>query len=798
MIRNYFKITWRNLVKDKQFMLLNLMGLSTGLACTFLIYLWVADEMAMDKFHANKNRLYQVMKNGEQSDGYIKTRTQTPDLLAKALADAVPGIEEAVTLKFADADMNQRGILTYNNASIRAADVFATPNFFKAFSFKMLEGDAAHALSNPNSILLSRSTATKLFHTTVNVVGKVVKWDRGADSKALNGPYVVAGLFEDAGPNSSIQFDVLFSHAQYVANGGDNINWYSNNPSTYVLLKKGVDAKLVNATIKNFIKNRYQPGTNDYKWAGTLFLQPFANRYLYGRYEGGQPTGGRIDYVKLFSVIALFVLVIACINFMNLATARAARRMKEVGIKKVVGASRASLIVQYTGESVLMALLSLLGAAVLVVLMLPAFTQITGKSFNVFNGEYIVVAILIALITGVISGSYPAFYLSRFRPVQVLKGTITTSAGEGWVRRALVVFQFTVSAVLIIAVLVVYGQMELVQTKNLGYNKDNIIHFANEGNLGPDEQVFLAEARKLPGVANASDMEGDMFGNHSSGSGIDWPGKTGQLEFDGLYTDYDFMQTMGLQMQQGRMFSREYGADSDAVVFNETAIRMMHLQNPLGKTVTFWGNKKHIIGVVKDFNTESLYKAVGPFFISFRKNAENLLVKIKAGQERQTLAELETLYKKYNAGVPFEYWFMDEDYKTLYASEQRVSVLSRCFAALAIIISCLGLFGLAAFTAQKRQKEIGIRKVVGATVANVAVMLGKDFLRLVLISVLIAFPMAWWAMHSWLQSFAYRVNIGAGVFLTAAASIIAITICTVSFQAIKAAVANPVKALRSE
>ncbi len=340
--------------------------------------------------------------------------------------------------------------------------------------------------------------------------------------------------------------------------------------------------------------------------------------------------------------------------------------------------------------------------------------------------------------------------------------------------------------------------MQLIQNKNLGYNRDNIIHFANDGNVGAEETSFINDVKNIPGVVNATNMEGDLVGNHSGGGGINWPGKTKGIEFGGTYCDFDFPETMGLQMKEGRSFSRSFPTDTSGVIFNETAIKMMGLKNPVGTQVQLWGLKQHIIGVVKDFNYESVYNKVGPFFISYWKNRSNIVVKIKAGTQKQTLASLEALYKKYNPGLPFDYVFMDDDYRALYVSEQRVAVLSRYFAGIAIIISCLGLFGLAAFTAQKRQKEISIRKIIGASVNNIAIMLSADFLKLVLLAVLVAFPLAWWAMHAWLQGFAYRINIGAGIFIVAGGLIIGITILTISYQAIRAAMANPVKSLKTE
>ncbi|MES2849629.1 MAG: ABC transporter permease [Bacteroidota bacterium] len=802
MFKNNLKIAWRNLVKDRQFTFLNLLGLSTGLACVLLIYLWVHDELGMDKFHQNDSRLFQVMQNIPLGDAGVETSDHTPDLLAKSLKEEIPAIEDAATIKFPDRDGNPEGIISLGQpgVTIKAKEIFATPNFFNVFSFHLLEGDKDKVLAASSNVLLSDKLAMKLFNSTKEIIGKTVTWDRGnGQSSYANGTYTVSGIFEAPPANSSMQFDLLFAHDLYAEKNAKYINWNSSNPSTYLLFKKGAGIQPLNDQLRNFIKSKLTGDVYGQKWAGALFLQRYSDTYLHNHYENGIIAGGRIENVKLFSIIAVFILVIACINFMNLATARTSRRLKEVGIKKVVGASRSMLVFQFIGESILMVFLSLAGSMLLVWFLLPAFQEITGKNIVLhFNADIILSVLGITLVTGFLAGSYPALYLSRFKPVMILKGKLNRSASESFLRRGLVVFQFTISIILIVSVLVVYEQMQLIQTKNLGYNKDNIIHFANEGKLETALQPFLSEVKNLPGIMNASDMEGDMFGNNGGGSGVDWPGKTADIEFNGLNVDYDFMETMGLQMKEGRMFSRKYGTDSSGVIFNETAISAMRLKDPVGKKVQLWGNEVQIIGVVKDFHAESVYKKIAPFFLRFSTNNPNIIAKIKAGKEQETLAQLEKLYKAYNPGLPFQYTFMDNDYQALYSSEKRVAVLSKYFAGIAILISCLGLFGLAAFTAQKRQKEIGVRKVVGATVSNITLLLSKDFLKLVFIAVLIAFPVAWWVTNHWLQSFAYRIHISAGIFLTAGASVVLVTLLTISFQTLKAAIANPVKSLRTE
>ncbi len=800
MLKNAFKISWRNLLRDRQFTFLNLLGLSTGLACTFLIYLWVADEKSVDTFNQDDQRLYQVIKTAPNSDGTISTFSSTQGRLAESMAKQLPEVEYAVAVRPQDL-----GILSIGDKYVKARSQFVDKDFFKIFSYQVIEGNRDNVLADKYGIILSDQLALKIFNTTSGLIGKTMFWNRGE----FTGSYKVAGVFKAPPANATEQFDLLFTYEVYDSKEGEDLSfWGSNGVYTFITLKPGTDVGQFSKKIKDFTKDKIRSLYKDdglLKWEGDVMIQRFSDRYLYNRYDNGVQAGGRIEYVKLFSIIAIFILVIACINFMNLSTARAAGRMKEVGIKKVVGASRSSLILQYMGESMLMSFLSLAMAILLVQLLLPAFKQITGKELVLtLNFHLALVVIGITIITGLIAGSYPALYLSGFKPVLVLKGKFSTSAGENWVRKGLVVFQFSISIVLIVSVLVVYRQMKLIQNTNLGFNKTNIIHFTDEGKLKNSRDAFLTAAKNIPGVINASAADGDLFGRAGhGGGGIDWEGKDPNLgiEYYGIGVDYDFIELMGLKMAEGRAFSRAYGSDSSKVIFNEAAIAAMHIKDPIGKTVSLWGKKKQIIGIAKDYHFESLYKKVGPaFFTCTADNGDgvNLLVKIKAGNEKNTLANIESLYKTYNQGLAFDYKFMDEDYQALYASEQRVAVLSRYFAVIAILISCLGLFGLAAFTAQKRRKEIGIRKVIGASVNNLALMLSGDFIKLVLVALLIAFPLAWWALNQWLQNFAYRVNIGADVFVLSAIAILLITLLTISYQAIKSALMNPVSSLRTE
>lgn len=804
MLSNYFKLAWRNLAKHRQFTFLNLVGLSTGLACALLIYLWVNDELKVDKFHQHDDRLMQVKYNIPLQDGSIMTSDHTPGLLAQTLKAEMPEVEDAAVAA-EHFENDTKGVIITGAARIKASERYVSNNFFDVFSYSLLKGDKRKPLTDKFSVLLSDELALKLFNTTENIIGKTIEWDRGEGwSGRVSGTYTVSGIFKKPPVHSSARFDMLFSYDHFFDKYSDNLSHWTNSSSyTYILLKVGADKNAFANKLHDFSKRKVLSlyGEEQAKHIGTLFLQRYSDKYLYNHFENGIQSGGRISYVRLFSIIAVFILLIACINFMNLSTAKASGRIKEVGVKKVMGASRSILIGQYLSESVLMSLLSIIPALVLTILLLPAFNQLTGKELSLsLGGGYVLPILGIILLTGLISGSYPALYLSKFKPVAILKGRLKNSVGELLVRKGLVVFQFALSMIFIVSVLVIYRQMNLIQTRNLGYNKDNVIQFAKEGNLRKNLSAFLQQTRSIPGVVAVSSTHGDMMGNVGGTGGVEWEGKNPdtKIEFGALWVDVGYIELMGINMADGRPFSTKFGSDSLNVVFNEAAIAAMGLKDPVGKTIKIWGAPHQIIGVAKNFHFESMHQQVRPLFFKYNSGNGNLVVKIKAGKERETIASLEAIYKKFNQGLPFEYTFIDENFQKLYASEQRVAVLSGWFAGIAVIISCLGLFGLAAFTAQKRQKEIGIRKVVGASAARLVMMLSKDFVKLVLIAILIAFPVSWWIANAWLSDFAYRVGIGADIFVVAGISILLITLITISFQSIRAALANPIDALRSE
>ena len=785
MLRHTILLTFRSFQRYKSTFFINLVGLSSGLACTLLIYLWVTDELAMDKFHERDAQLYQVMQHRVQG-GELVTSTWVPGLTAQTLVEEMPEVEYAAPGFGLD-----QYTLSLGDKDVKAVGQYVGVDFFKLFSFPLQQGDSSQVLADKSAIVISETLALNLFGTTENVVGKTIEWQHEEE-------YQITGIFADPPRNSSMQFDFVLSFKIFLDENGWATRWATSWPETYVLLKPGADVHALNEKIADLITRK----TNDEVAHRTLFVTPYSKNYLYGNYENGQQAGGRIDYVRLFSVIAVFILLIACINFMNLSTARASRRLKEVGVKKAIGARRSALAFQYLGESTLMAMLSLAVAVLLVQLLLPQFNEITGKQLYLPTNASLAISFLaVTLFTGLMAGSYPALYLSGFNPAKVLKGALNTSVGELWTRKGLVVLQFTLSIILIVSVFVVYKQIEFVQNKNLGYDKDNILYFDRvdweEGNL----ETFLAEARKIPGILSASSMGHDMTGHIAATYGVEWPGKDpdDRTEFEMMPVSYDMLELLGVEMKEGRTFSRAFSTDSAKIIFNEAAIEHIGFTDPIGKTVV-WGNETlEILGVVKDFHFESLHEQVKPmmFWLSPQRTW-SVAVKINAGEEPETIAQLQSLFQTFYPGFPFDYKFLDQEYQSMYAAEQRVSTLSKYFAGIAVIISCLGLFGLAAFTAERRLKEIGIRKVLGSGNWNIVYLLSGDFTKMVLMAILIALPISYFMAQRWLEGFAYQTTIPWWIFVLAGLLALLIAWFTVGLQTVKAARVNPTVCLKDE
>ncbi len=791
MFNKYLLIAFRNIKKYKGSFLINLVGLSTALACIFLIYFWVKDELSFDRFHSKSAQLYQVMELSKENDAFI-VHEATQGRLAEVMAKDLPEVEAAIPV-FNISKEGYRFNFKSGDKNIKANGMFAGKDFLTAFSFPLQTGNSRQALASKSGIVITDAMAVSLFGSPENAMGKTVSCELiGMKMEAS-----ITGVMALLPANNSMVFDFILPY-EVIMDLVPNFNqWWNESPSTYLVLKNGTDTAQFNAKIGGFLK-KYHPETHF-----TLFVRKYADAYLYGKYENGVVSGGRIAYVRLFSIVAIFILVIACINFMNLATAKSSRRMKEVGVRKAVGSTRSNLIVQFLFEALLTTLFALIIAVVILLSLKPAFNNITGKELVMeFSPGLIFTALTIALITGLIAGSYPAFYLSKFKPVEVLKGKVKNSFAELLARKGLVVFQFVVSLVLIIAVFVIQQQVRYVQSKNLGYDKTNVMYFDKEGTVQQNPDAFMTGLKQIPGVLNASTIsDGIVSGGTNTTYGIQWPGKTDKdlINFVVRGADYDLLEMLGISLKEGRSFSKAFGSDSSSLIFNEAAINVMRLKNPVGTSVTMWGKKMNVIGVVKDFHISSLHEPIKPMVFRLEPaETRVIMAKITPGAEHATIQKIQKYYSEFNPGYPFDFRFIDGAYNALYVSEQRVASLSKWFAGLAILISFLGLFGLASFNAEVRTSEIGIRKVLGASVGQVMYTLSFDFFKLVLLAVVIAFPVSWVLMNSWLEGFAYKTVISTWTFIIALISVILITFTAVISHALKAALMNPVKSLRTE
>ncbi len=789
MYRHTLLMSFRHFSRYKSSFFINLIGLSSGLACTLLIFLWVNDELSIDKFHEKNTRLYQVLKNGMRGEELVTSRAQS-DLLAEAMAKDFPEVELASSITPSEWFGNIA--IEHGQKKVKGIGQFADKDFFKIFSFPLLQGNAALVLQDKNSIVISKALAERLYGSPENVVGKNIEFQILSFRHAVT----ISGVFADASRNSSEKFEFVMNWdlwKEMSAEIGREINWDNNGPYAYLVLKEGTDLKKFNAKIENYLSTKLNENKDK------LFVVPYSDQYLYGTYKNGVQSGGRIEYVKLFSAIAFFILAIACINYMNLATARASRHAKEAGVKKTLGVSRFALASQYLTESMLLVIISVIIALGAVVMLLPQFNLLTGKQLILqINSELLVGIGAITLITGFLSGSYPALYLSRINPLMLLQQKFSNSISELLARKGLVVFQFTLSVLLIVSVTVIYKQIDFLQTKNLGYDKDHIIYFRQEGNVTTSQEAFLNQLKKVGGVVSAALSGSNLIGANSSTFGIHWDGKNpdDNIAFEVVGSSYDLIETLGIEMKEGRAFSRDF-ADSDKLIFNETAIEAMKLKDPIGKNVTMWNRKSQIVGVVKDFHFQSLHEKVKPLvFMLSPKQTLEVMVRIAAGEERETIGNLEKFYKQFNPGISFDYHFMNKDYEAQYSSEHRVAALSRYFAGLAIIISCLGLFGLASFSAERRQKEIGIRKILGLNEWGVVYLLSSDFTKMVVLAIGIALPTSYFLSQNWLSGFAFHIELKWWYFVAAGLTALMVAWLTIGIQLVKAARLNPVSTLK--
>jgi predicted permease len=793
MLQTYFKTTIRNLWKNKGYSFLNIFGLAIGIACAGLIFLWVEDELNWDQFNTKKDRLYRIMEN-QKYDTYIATFGSTPAPMAPAMQHEIPGV--ANTCRIIGRNTM---LVTIGNRSMYAFPNYADASLFSMFTFPFVQGNAGTAFTQLYSMVITQSTAKKFFGDETNIIGKTVRVDNKQD-------YVITAVIKDIPKNSTVQFEWV---APFQIWWNENKRWAqywgNNDLDTYVELNSNVSAASVNKILYDFIQKR-EPKSN-----ARPFLWTAHDWHLRNEFDNGvQTRGGQIEYVHLFSFIAWIILLIGCINFMNLATARSEKRAREVGVRKVLGAAKQNLILQFIGESMLMAVLSATLAVIVILFVLPAFNLLVQKNLvlELSDSLHFSALVTITLICGLIAGSYPSLYLSSFNPVFVLKGLKLKDSSASLVRKGLVILQFSVSIILIISTTVIYQQIQHVKDRRLGFNKNNLLEINTNDELNKDYELIKEDLLATGVIQNLALSDYSVLYGGNNTDGLIWEGKpaNSKVLVSNRNVSPGFMNVYGLKLLEGRDFVATDSATSNKinVIITKSFEQLLGQSSAVSKTFYYDGDTSgtvlNVIGVVNDFVYGDMYGKPDPVMFSCiqNANASELYVRLKTADVEYAMKKIEAVIKKNNPSYPFNYQFADDQFNKMFLNEQLISELSRVFAMLAIFISCLGLFGLVAYTAERRTKEIGIRKVLGASVLGITKLLSKDFLQLVTISCFVAFPVAWWIMHSWLMNYKYRIEISWWIFLVAGISALLIALITISFQSIKAAIANPARSLRTE
>lgn len=788
MIKNYLKIAWRNLTANKLSAIINIGGLAVGMAASFLLILYVYNEFSYDKFNKDSDRLFLVFKN-LPDNGEVKTNPVTPAPLADVLKNNFPEIESVARVSYPD-----KNLLCYDDKRIKFSIVSAEQDLLKMFSFDFVQGDYKTALSDPSDIILTQSTANAIFGNA-DPIGKIIKYKNQY-------PLTVKAVIKDNPVNSSLSFQAITTWDFYMNQEPwrKDAGWSMFDYSSYVLLKKGVKLSDLNAGIKKIIA-KYNPEDSKIE----LFLYPLTKLHLYNEFKNGVNVGGRIEYVRLFLVLAILILIIACVNFMNLSTALSEKKIREVGIHKTMGATRAVIMKNFLGTAILTSFIALIIALVLIFLLLPVFNSMLGIQLVLpYKDFFVWLSVLaIAFITALLAGSYPAVFFSSFKPIRALKGLTNPAGSMVKTRQALVVLQFIFAVCLIISSIVIYRQVNYIKNRPLGYNINSLIEMPTNEKLSSSFELFREEAIKKGAISNAAISSISITGYGPSSWGVIWPDQLpgeDKIAIDCIGTTHHFIDTYGLTIVEGRDFETGRPADSGAVILNEAAVKLMRLKKPVGTEITWQNEKRIIIGVIKNFVWGSPYESSKPLIIGFVKDwVGNVGVRLNPAKPAlQSLSVLQSIHAKYNPDYPFEYTFTDESFRKKLIDEKVLGIISASFTVLTIFISCLGLFGLAVFSAMQRTKEIGVRKILGASVGRITVMLSIDFLKLVVIAFLVAFPVSWWLMNEWLAKFYYKVNIDWWIFLLAGITVMLIAFLTISTQAIKAALANPVKSLRTE
>lgn len=788
MIKNYLKIALRNLWRHKAYSAINIFGLAIGMACSILIFLWVRNEMSYDRFHDNANKLYRITAEASQFKVAINPAGMPP-----GLKQQMPEIKEFVRTTTPATTLFQVGDKKFEEKRVFYVD---SP-FLKVFSFKLLKGERSSALQRIDAVLITKSAAKKYFGDE-DPMGKTIRRNNKDN-------VIVTGVLEDVPANSHLQFDVIMPMIAIAQVNSDIKNdvWDDFDFYSYLLLNEGFQP--TEANIQKFEEQMDVIYAKKVPSIKVKFqLQPLTKIHLHSNLQIDLAGHGNIQYVRIFLVVAIFILIVACINFMNLATARSARRAKEVGLRKVVGAGRGQLIAQFLGESMLIAFFALLISIAIVLLSLPMFNYVAGKaiSFRFLDGYFLVGLISIAILVGAISGSYPALFLSAFQPVKVLKGNMKKMGTNLWFRNGLVVIQFVVSIMLLVGTVVVYQQLRFIKNRNLGYSKEHLLYIPMMGEIWSKQQALKTELAANP-LTSEFAITSDVPTNLASGTvNIDWEGKDpkSQVIFPVLQVDESFIDVFKIKLVAGRSLSKDFKSDSSNYVLNETAVKEMGFTNEsvIGKRFSLWDQKGIVIGVVKDFHFKPVQQPIEPLILRLNTWGGIIVVRTKPNTTKQSIKALEKIYSNLNPAYPFSYNFLDQDLDNLYKGEQQLGSLFNIFAALAIFISCMGLYGLSAFMAEQRTKEIGVRKVLGASVASIVYLLSTNITRLILLATVIAIPLSWWAIYNWLQNFAYHIQLSWIIFAVASFSALLIAWITVSFESIKAAIMKPASSLKTD
>jgi len=800
MLKNYLKIALRNLRRYRSYSIINIAGLAIGISCFILISLYIFDEMSYDRFNDKADRIYRI---SYESPGSGQTRTPHP--MAQTMVSDFPEVEQAVTmspiwgpgLTWAEMPVQYKDERFYEKRFFSA-----DTTFFKVFTIKTIAGDANKAIHEVGTLIITESTAQKYFGDE-NPIGKTLKIDDKYDM-------VVRSVIQDIPENSHFHFDFLISYITLKPlETGDYYTWKDFGHYNYIVLKKGVDYKKVEEKIPDWSKKHidYSGANSDVDLSQYLKLQPLTDIYLKSHLRWELEPNGNISEIYIFGASAILILLIACINFMNLSTARSLRRAKEIGVRKSIGAGKKNLIVQFLAESISLSIISSCIAVVLVEIVIPVFNAYSGKHLGMSlnnSGLYFLLATLLTLIVGIIAGSYPAFFLSSFKPVEVLKGKIKSGKGGASIRQSLIVFQFAVSIFLIASTLIIYSQLDYFRNKDLGFNKEQsvIVPLKSEETIGSFKQMknSLLSNQNIAGVTGTTNIPGGQFDNEP----VKWKMQESPIDFSEIWVDEDFFKVMNIPVINGRGFSKQYGMDLvNSVMINEAASDKFKWDTPIGKELTWYKNSQalhaDIIGEVKDFNYRPLHETVHPLLIMYKQDGfKNMIVKIKPGHIHEGIAAIKNTFKEFSHKDAFEYQFMDSFFGKAYKNDERLGMIFILFSLLSIFIASLGLFGLAAFMAEQKTKEIGIRKVLGASVSGIVILMSKQFTKWVLVANIIAWPLAYFVMRNWLDDFAYKIEIDWWMFALAGGIALVIALLTISIQAVKAATANPVKSLRYE